>query len=68
MQQDSHQFRSYREFIFRQVIAVEEEERLVPGGFYRDNKVPEAETAKLAGLAEMQTRLWQESEQLTQAQ
>ena len=47
---------------------VEEEDRLVPGGFYRDNKVPEAETAKLAGLAEMQTRLWKESEQLTEAQ
>jgi len=46
---------------------VEEEERLVPGGFYRDNKVTEAEAAKLDGLAEMQIRLWQESELLTGA-
>ena len=47
---------------------VEEEDKLVPGGFYRDKKVTEAEAGKLTGLAEMQTRLWKESEQLTEAQ
>jgi len=47
---------------------VEEEDKLVPGGFYRDKKVTEAEAGKLAGLAEMQARLWKESEQLTEAQ
>ena len=47
---------------------VEEEDKLVPGGFYRDKKVTEAEAGKLAGLTEVQTRLWQESEQLTETQ
>ena len=46
---------------------VEEEDKLVPGGFYRDNKVTVPEAAKLDGLAEMQIRLWQESEKLTEA-
>ena len=47
---------------------MEEEDKLVPGGFYRDKKVTEAEAGKLAGLTEVQTRLWQESEQLTETQ
>ena len=57
-------FEDYNELVR---TVVEDEDKLVPGGFYRDNKVTVPEAAKLDGLAEMQVRLWQESEQLTEA-
>jgi len=44
---------------------LEEDEELVPGGFYRECKIAPEENAKLEGLGDVGIRLWDISESLT---
>jgi len=45
---------------------LEEDQELVPGGFYRECKIAEPENAKLADLGDVGIRLWDISESLTE--